>query len=102
MIKELEQEYLPLYNNFDNGHGKQHALDVINTSDKLAKELLSQNPKLDLNMDIVYTSALMHDLGLQIDRESHHLHSGKIVRESELQFQILQLLYYLSLCYTSR
>lgn len=34
-----------------------------------------------VNIEMVYAIAAFHDLGLAIDRKTHHLESGRIVRE---------------------
>ena len=36
-----------------------------------------------VNMEMVYAIAAFHDLGLAIDRKTHHLESGRIVREDQ-------------------
>lgn len=34
-----------------------------------------------INLDMVYAIAAFHDLGLEVDRKTHHLESGRIIRE---------------------
>lgn len=71
------QEYithsiLPRYDAFDGGHRQDHALSVIRESLKLARENQADE-------QMAYVIAAYHDLGLAIDREHHHLHSGEIL-----------------------
>lgn len=70
----LEKQILPRYAEFDKAHQENHALSVIEQSMKLA-------PYYDVNYNMVYTIAAYHDLGLHDDRKTHHLISGKIIRE---------------------
>lgn len=72
----LEKEILPRYAEFDKAHQEEHARSVIEQSMKLA-------PYYDVNPNMVFTIAAYHDLGLQEDRKTHHLISGRIVREDE-------------------
>ncbi|MBR1929723.1 MAG: phosphohydrolase [Paludibacteraceae bacterium] len=71
------QEYidnciLPRYDAFDRGHQRDHARSVISESLVLARE-----HHADEQMALVI--AAYHDLGLSIDREHHHIHSGEIL-----------------------
>lgn len=72
----IEQTILPQYDTFDGGHRRDHALTVITESMKLARE-----HKVDERM--AYVIAAYHDLGLRIDREYHHIHSGEILMADE-------------------
>lgn len=72
----LEKEILPRYAEFDKAHQEDHARSVIEQSMKLA-------PYYNVNPNMVFTIAAYHDLGLQEDRKTHHLISGRIVREDE-------------------
>lgn len=69
----IEREILPRYNGFDKAHREDHARMVIAQSLDIARHYA-------LNMEMVYTIAAFHDLGLAIDRKTHHLESGRIVR----------------------
>lgn len=71
--KYIEESILPLYAAFDKGHQRDHAESVINESIKLAKEYQA-------DIDMAYTIAAYHDLGLSIDRPLHHIHSGEIMQ----------------------
>lgn len=69
----IEREILPRYNGFDKAHRENHARMVIAQSLDIARHYA-------LNMEMVYAIAAFHDLGLAIDRKTHHLESGRIVR----------------------
>ncbi len=68
----IEQTILPQYDAFDGGHRRDHALMVIRESLKLARQY-------DADEQMAYAIATYHDLGLRIDRERHHIHSGEIL-----------------------
>jgi len=68
----IEQSILPQYDAFDGGHRRDHALTVISESLKLAREHGTDER-------MAYVIAAYHDLGLRIDREKHHIHSGEIL-----------------------
>ena len=68
----IETEILPRYSRFDKAHNITHVTRVINRAVKLARTVGA-----DINM--AYTAAAYHDLGLEGPRAIHHLVSGKIV-----------------------
>ncbi len=68
----IEQQILPRYAAFDKGHQRDHAESVIRESMVLAKEH-------GADLDMAYTIAAFHDLGLEVNRELHHIHSGEIL-----------------------
>ena len=70
----IEQEILPRYDHFDAAHQRNHAEEVIERSLALAKHY-------DVNEDMVYAIAAYHDTGLCEGRNTHHLASGRIIRE---------------------
>ena len=73
-LKEyIEDSILPQYEEFDAGHRVDHALAVISKSMELAKNF-------DVNIDMVYTVAACHDLGLRFGRDGHELSSGRLMR----------------------
>ena len=76
ILRFIEKEILPQYDNFDAAHQRDHAMKVIDESLVLAKGY-------DVNPDMVYVIAAYHDLGLCEGRETHHLVSGTIVRNDE-------------------
>lgn len=86
----IETEVLPKYQSFDAAHQTDHALMVIDQSLRLATTVSNspryKNPdgtKTLISTDMAYAIAAYHDLGLQKDRSTHHLVSGRIVREDE-------------------
>lgn len=72
----IEQSILPQYEAFDGGHRRDHTDSVIRESIKLAREYQADER-------MAYTIAAYHDLGLRIDREKHHIHSGEILMADE-------------------
>lgn len=70
----IEEEVIPRYASFDMAHREDHARSVI----ARALAMAVQYPEIDTEM--LYTAAACHDLGLSVDRKTHHLESGKIIR----------------------
>lgn len=70
----IETNILPLYDGFDAAHQRNHVDMVIEQSMAIAADL-------NVATDMVYAIAAYHDTGLIADRKTHHLVSGKIVRE---------------------
>ena len=73
----IETEIIPRYDAFDGAHRRDHVGYVIDESLKLAEHY-------GLDRDMVYTIAAYHDTGLAVDRKTHHLESGRILRSDEL------------------
>lgn len=73
----LEREIVPLYDNFDAGHGRDHVHTVMSQSLSLA----SHYPEVDTCL--LLTAAGYHDLGLKQGRELHHIHSAAIIRNDK-------------------
>ena len=63
-----------MYDVFDAGHGREHVNAVVEEALRLAAYY-------DVNADMVYAAAAYHDTGLCVDRKTHHLESGRIIRE---------------------
>ena len=76
LTQYIEQEILPRYDHFDAAHRRDHADDVIRRSLALAEHY-------DVDTDMVYAIAAYHDTGLCEGRDTHHLVSGRIIREDE-------------------
>ena len=76
IVQYIEQAILPQYDAFDGGHKRDHAQMVIDESIKLAQEYGADEK-------MAYVIAAYHDLGLLFDRETHHIHSGKILLANE-------------------
>ena len=79
MIREslrnyIYNEVIPGYAAFDKAHREDHALTVI-------ERALSMGKQYDINEEMLLTAAACHDLGLAVDRKTHHLESGRIIRE---------------------
>ena len=70
----IEREILPRYDHFDAAHQRSHADEVIERSLALAEHY-------EVNMNMVYATAAYHDTGLCEGRDTHHLVSGRIIRE---------------------
>ena len=70
----VEADIIPRYAAFDAAHREDHARSVI----ARALDLAVHYP-VDINL--VYAAAACHDLGLAADRKTHHLESGRIIRE---------------------
>ena len=69
----IRTEILPQYAAFDKAHREDHARMVIEQSLELARHN-------DVDEDMVLAIAAYHDLGLSVDRKTHHIESGRIVR----------------------
>ena len=76
LIVYVEQNILPQYDHFDAAHQRNHAEEVIARSLALAEQY-----EVDINM--VYAIAAYHDTGLCEGRDTHHLVSGRIIREDK-------------------
>jgi uncharacterized protein len=76
LIVYVEREILPQYDHFDAAHQRNHAEEVIARSLALAEHYV-----VDINM--VYAIAAYHDTGLCEGRDTHHLASGRIIREDK-------------------
>jgi len=72
LIAFIEQQILPQYAEFDKAHNMEHVTRVIRRSLDLAR-------KTGADLDMAYTIAAYHDLGLSGPRAIHHLTSGKIL-----------------------
>lgn len=76
LVEYIENEIFPLYHRNDEGHGINHIKTVIKKSLELAKNR-------DVNLDMVYTIAAYHDIGLFIDRKTHEIRSAEIFMEDQ-------------------
>lgn len=74
LVNYIETQILPCYDAFDKGHQRDHARTVI-------EQGLYLSQFYDVDEAIVYTACACHDLGLREDRKTHHLVSGRIIRE---------------------
>ncbi len=75
----IEQEILPKYAEFDKAHQLPHVNSVIRNSIKMANEV-------GADIDMCYTIAAYHDLGLSGQRAIHQIIGGKILeRDARLK-----------------
>ena len=72
----IYREIIPKYAAFDKAHREDHALMVIDRA-------LSMGKQYDIDEEMLLTAAACHDLGLSVNRESHHSESGRIIREDK-------------------
>jgi uncharacterized protein len=72
LVEYIETKILPQYTQFDKAHNLQHVMHVIKDS-----LILANSCGADINM--VYTVAAYHDMGLSGPRAVHHINSGKIL-----------------------
>lgn len=72
----IEGKIIPLYADFDSAHREDHVRTVIS-------QALGFAPLYDADEEMVYTAAAFHDTGLAVDRKTHHLESGRIIREDK-------------------
>jgi len=71
----IENNIIPLYSKFDKGHQKDHIEKVWKSS----LQILKDNEITDININMVYTIAMFHDIGLSHNRKDHHKYSKKIL-----------------------
>lgn len=73
LVEYIECSIIPRYASFDKAHREDHARAVIDRALEMGKQY-------DINPDMLYAAAACHDLGLEVDRKTHHLESGRIIR----------------------
>jgi len=74
LVQYIESEILPQYAAFDKAHREDHARAVIERALEMGRRYEEIDP------DMLYVAAACHDLGLAVDRKTHHLESGRIIR----------------------
>ena len=72
LMEFIERNILPRYSSFGRSHGPEHVKRVINNSLVLARQV-------GANINMAYTIAAYHDLGMEGPRAIHHITSGKIL-----------------------
>lgn len=77
IVTYIEQNILPLYDGFDRGHRRDHALQVIERSVQLARGF-------DVDEEMVYVVAAYHDTGLRYGRKRHHHDSARIMKDDKM------------------
>ena len=70
----VEEKILPSYRDYESSHSCEHIETVIANSFDLIEEL-------DVDIDMVYTIAAYHDIGIRYGRKDHHLTSAKWLYE---------------------
>ncbi len=73
LVEYIESDIIPRYAAFDKAHRDDHARTVIDRA-------LAMGEAYDIDRDMLYAAAACHDLGLAVDRKTHHLESGRIIR----------------------
>ena len=73
LVEYIESAVIPRYAAFDKAHREDHARAVI-------ERALAMGKAYDIDEDMLYAAAACHDLGLAVDRKTHHVESGKIIR----------------------
>ena len=68
----IQGEIIPRYDSFDPAHRRDHVQKVIEQSLDLAEYY-------DVDTEMVYVIAAYHDIGLSVDRKTHHLVSGQML-----------------------
>ena len=96
LTEYIEHTIIPRYDSFDKAHRQDHARTVVSRALEMADALDSGGccskelgpyelpfgtapSRIDRN--ILYAAAACHDLGLAVDRATHHLESGRIIRQ---------------------
>ncbi|MBO4624132.1 MAG: HD domain-containing protein [Bacteroidales bacterium] len=77
LVQYIEKEVIPQYAAFDKAHREDHARSVVERALTMARNMDG------IREDMLYTAAACHDLGLSVNRETHHLESGRIIRADE-------------------
>ena len=73
IVQYVENEVIPQYASFDKAHREDHARAVIDRA-------MAMGRAYDIDTEMLYVAAACHDLGLAVDRKTHHLESGRIIR----------------------
>lgn len=72
LVEYIEGTVIPQYAQFDKAHREDHARSVVTRALQMAETI---------DRNILYAAAACHDLGLAVDRATHHLESGRIIRQ---------------------
>ncbi|UUX33661.1 HD domain-containing protein [Fundicoccus culcitae] len=68
----FENEIIPQYKNFDGAHQPDHVYQIIENSLEIAADY-------EVDLDMVYTIAVYHDIGLQQGRQGHEAASRQLI-----------------------
>ena len=74
LMEMIETQILPKYAEFDKAHNLEHVTRVIRRSLELAA-------RTGADVDMVYTIAAYHDIGMSGPRAVHHITGGKILSQ---------------------
>lgn len=77
LLKYIETEILPIYENNDSGHGINHIKYVLNRCLMFSKQFS------DIDINMIYTIAVFHDIGHYIDKDNHEKISADIFYKDE-------------------
>ncbi len=80
LLEYCQGQILPLYLAHDKAHGPEHVRTVIQNSLELAEQLPECR---GVDLDMVYTVAVYHDVGIRYGRKNHEAASGKWLMEDE-------------------
>ena len=72
LMEFIEKNILPRYATFDKAHNMEHVTNIVRRSLEIAR-------KMGADIDMAYTIAAYHDLGLEGPRAIHHITGGKIL-----------------------
>lgn len=72
----IEADIIPMYDSFDSGHRRDHVQMVIDGC-------MEMSCKYDVDINMLYVAAAYHDAGLSAGRATHHLESGRIIRNDK-------------------
>lgn len=72
----IQENIFPKYQSFDLGHNIDHVEKVIAGSIEIAKDY-------DVDINMVYTIASYHDIGLVQGRQNHQITSGILLQEDQ-------------------
>ncbi|MGP1467561.1 MAG: HD domain-containing protein [Porphyromonadaceae bacterium] len=72
LMEFIEKNILPRYAMFDKAHNMEHVTNIVRRSLEIAR-------KMGADIDMAYTIAAYHDLGLEGPRAIHHITGGKIL-----------------------
>lgn len=76
----VEANILPQYDAFDEAHQQPH----IRSNIRRGLEMADRYP---VNRNMIYCASAYHDIGCREGRESHHIVSGRIIREDSRLLQ---------------
>lgn len=77
LIDYIQNNIFPEYSKNDSGHGIEHINYVIDRCFRFAKQFDN------IDLDMLYTVAVFHDIGHHIDKKNHEILSAKIFYDNE-------------------